>query len=160
MSLRLVRSPAAPKMTMMQGVFSCMDLKTESFSICHLRFFICHFNHRSRLEWGLVPTPAQRTSPLSKQISSNDRWKMIILSRAARDVRRTSGALPREFFRRTYVLAANEIGRRARRSILQPERLLRSPPESSSGLRLNLEHSRCNSRVQDLRAAPWPSARV
>src|SRR5438067_200629 len=85
------------------------------------------------------------------------KWKMLILSCGAQDVRRTSGASLREFFRRTYVPAASESACTTRRSGPRPERLLRLLPESSSGLRPNLVHSRCNSRVEDLRAAPSPS---
>src|SRR2546423_12384894 len=86
--------------------------------------------------------------------------QMTILSHAAPDVRRTSGASLREFFRRTYVLAASESACTTRRLAPRPERPLRLLPESSSALPLNLEHSRWNSRGQDLRAAPSSSDRA
>jgi len=62
-------------MTMMHGVFVGMDLK--SFSICHLTFFICHFNHRSRLEGCLSPRSRSGQVRYLNESFSNDQMKNV-----------------------------------------------------------------------------------
>src|SRR5207244_11317334 len=84
----------------------------------------------------------------------DDKWKMIISS--APGVHQTSGASPIEFFPQRCAPVSIETGCTTPRSRHQRVQLPQSPPESSSGLRLNPEQSRCNSPAADLRVKPLP----